>query len=157
MNEKVTAWLRTAVPALWGTLLAWALAQWALPAPLTELLSSDVLVSALVALAVGAWYALWRWLEPRLPAFVVRLVLGSARTPTYAPTSADGVPDITSAAVPLFALGEPVRAVATGALGTVSTIWRDRTPLEYSVRTADGTFVYGPDDLERYTTVIDAG
>ncbi|WP_402465824.1 hypothetical protein [Isoptericola aurantiacus] len=83
MNDKVTSWLRTAVPALWGSAVAWLLARYALPVEVADLLQSPVATSAVVALAIGAWYALWRWLEPHLPAWATRLVLGSNSAPTY--------------------------------------------------------------------------
>lgn len=82
-GDRVTAWLRTTVPALWGSLVAWLLGVVVLPDAVAEALTSEAVVAAVLALAIGAWYALWRWLEPRLPAWVVRLVLGSARSPRY--------------------------------------------------------------------------
>lgn len=98
MSDKVTAYLRTAVPALWGSLVTWLLATWVLPQEVVDLLTSDVLVAAVTALVVLAWYALWRWAEPHLPAWFTRLVLGSARTPTYVEPDAEGVYDITTLA-----------------------------------------------------------
>jgi hypothetical protein len=81
----LTSILRTIVPALWGSLVAWLLGVVPLLAPLqAHLLGlSDVILPVITALIIGAWYAFWRWLEPRLPDWVTRAVLGSALTPTY--------------------------------------------------------------------------
>ena len=102
LSGRVVAILRTAVPAWWGSLAAWLLAQLAthLPADVTtalaDLLNSETAKALAVALAIAAWYSLWRALERHVPAWLVRIVLGSARTPTYAPTSADGAAIITT-------------------------------------------------------------
>ncbi|MDO5866044.1 MULTISPECIES: hypothetical protein [Paenarthrobacter] len=81
----LTSILRTVVPALWGSLIGWLLSVAPVLEPLRELLLSqaDVLVPILGAVIIAAWYALWRWLEPLLPAWLVRAVLGSAKTPAY--------------------------------------------------------------------------
>ncbi|WHP18850.1 hypothetical protein [Cellulomonas sp. ES6] len=93
--------LRTAVPAAWGTALA-ALLSWLLPRvpgdvgdALASLLRSDVVTSVLVAAAIAAWYAVARWIEPHLPDWLTRLVLGSAAAPEYAKVTADGAAVIT--------------------------------------------------------------
>lgn len=102
LSDRVVATLRTAVPALWGTVVAWLLARLVgvLPPdvadPLAAALGSDVVVALVVAVVIAAWYALWRWAEPHVPAWLVRVVLGSARTPAYAPVTSDGVAVITS-------------------------------------------------------------
>jgi hypothetical protein len=81
----LTSILRTVVPALWGSLVAWLIGVAPLLSPLeAHLLGlSDVILPVITAVIIGAWYALWRWLEPRLPAWLTRAVLGSAKTPTY--------------------------------------------------------------------------
>ena len=81
----LTSILRTLVPALWGSLVAWLLGVAPLLAPLeAHLLGlSDVILPVLTAVIIGAWYAFWRWLEPRLPDWLTRAVLGSAKTPSY--------------------------------------------------------------------------
>ena len=80
-----TSILRTIVPALWGTFIGWLLAQLPILEPHREaLLEYGTPLSAIVAaVLIGAWYAFWRWLEPRLPDWLTRAVLGSAKTPTY--------------------------------------------------------------------------
>ena len=44
---------------------------------------ATIALPILAAVISAAWYAFWRWLEPRLPDWLTRAVLGSARTPTY--------------------------------------------------------------------------
>lgn len=80
-----TSILRTVVPALWGSFIGWLLALVPILEPLRgELLSySDVLLPIVSAVLIGAWYAFWRWLEPRLPDWLTRIVLGSSKTPVY--------------------------------------------------------------------------
>lgn len=102
LDDRVVALLRTAVPTLWGTLVAALLTSAAgrLPAELGDALAavlrSDVVIALVTVAAVAGWYAAWRWAEPHVPAWIVRLVLGSARTPSYAPVTADGAYVITT-------------------------------------------------------------
>lgn len=82
----LTAILRTVVPALWGSLIAWLIGVLPILAPLEADLRglADILLPIITAVIIGAWYAFWRWLEPRLPDWLTRAVLGSAKTPVYA-------------------------------------------------------------------------
>lgn len=105
LSDRVVALLRTAVPAWWGTLAAWLLSLLAglLPteihAALADLLGSEPAQVLAVTLAIAAWYALWRLIEDHVPTWLVRLALGSARTPSYALAPApvvDGTAVITS-------------------------------------------------------------
>jgi len=98
LPDRVVALLRTVVPSAWGALIVWLLSLVDWPPAVEQTITTQAgLVTGLVtALAIGAWYALWRWLEDHLPAWVVRIVLGSASTPTYAPTTTDGAAVITS-------------------------------------------------------------
>ena len=81
----LTSILRTLVPALWGSLIAWLIGVLPILAPLEADLNglADIILPVLTAVIIGAWYAFWRWLEPRLPDWLTRAVLGSAKTPTY--------------------------------------------------------------------------
>lgn len=81
----LTAILRTIVPALWGSFIAWLIGVLPLLALVeAQLLGlADMLLPVVTAVIIGAWYAFWRWLEPRLPDWLTRAVLGSAKTPTY--------------------------------------------------------------------------
>ena len=80
-----TSILRTIVPALWGSLIAWLIGVLPILAPLETDLNglADIILPVLTAVIIGAWYAFWRWLEPRLPDWLTRAVLGSAKAPTY--------------------------------------------------------------------------
>jgi hypothetical protein len=103
MSDLVASWLRTVVPGLYaavlGPVLAWAAVHVPWVLDLLELLNIDptsVEFTAGVVLAVlAAWYALWRKLEPRIPDWLTRLVLGSSKAPSYAPVTADGAHVIT--------------------------------------------------------------
>lgn len=81
----LTSILRTIIPALWGSFIAWLIGV----LPLLGLVEAqlmglaDILLPIITAVIIGAWYAFWRWLEPRLPDWLTRAVLGSAKTPTY--------------------------------------------------------------------------
>lgn len=86
--SKVPAYLRTIVPSLWGSVLVWLLANAAwIPDAIGAWLATPAVSVTVTSLAIGAWYALWRWLEPRLPAWFTRIVLGSNLTPTYSTTT----------------------------------------------------------------------
>ncbi|MDQ0377957.1 hypothetical protein [Amycolatopsis thermophila] len=88
MSDKLTSIIRTVVPGAWATLVAW-LVSLGLPAFVTDWLTGlGGKVTSLVALA--AVYAFVRWVEPRLPAWLTTLLLGSAKPPTYAPQNPDG-------------------------------------------------------------------
>jgi hypothetical protein len=77
--------LRTVVPYVWGLFIGWLITAIPVLQPLeNELLSiSTLALPILIAAISAAWYALWRWLEPRLPDWLTRAVLGSAKAPTY--------------------------------------------------------------------------
>jgi hypothetical protein len=81
----LTSILRTLVPALWGSVIAWLIGVLPVLAPLEADLAglADVALPVITAVIIGAWYAFWRWLEPRLPDWLTRAVLGSAKTPSY--------------------------------------------------------------------------
>lgn len=81
----LTSILRTVVPALWGGFIGWALTLVPALEPLREQLLTygDLAAPIVGAVIIGAWYALWRKLEPRLPDWLTRILLGSARAPLY--------------------------------------------------------------------------
>lgn len=81
----LTSILRTAVPALWSALISCILSWIPALEPLREqlLAQAKVIEPVLYAVILAAWYALWRWLEPRLPAWLVAALLGSSKTPIY--------------------------------------------------------------------------
>lgn len=89
ISDRVVSWLRTVVPVLWGTVVT-AILRTTTPhlpgdlgAALASWLGSEPTLALVTATVIGAWYALWRWAEPRLPDWVTRVVLGSAQTPIY--------------------------------------------------------------------------
>ncbi|MCP2265583.1 hypothetical protein ACFQHV_00925 [Promicromonospora thailandica] len=118
MSDLVASWLRTVVPTVWsaviGTVLAWLAvhAGWVLD--VLELLNIDptstAFTTGVVTLVLAAWYLGWRKLEPYIPDWLTRLVLGSAKMPTYAPVSSDGVHTITQLTPAERRLIEDVRA-----------------------------------------------
>lgn len=77
--------LRTVVPYVWGLFIGWLITAVPVLQPLeNELLSIGTLaLPVLIAVISAAWYAFWRWLEPRLPDWLTRAVLGSSRSPKY--------------------------------------------------------------------------
>ena len=87
----LTRILRTLVPSLWGSLIGLLVGAVPLLEPLRDQLLAygDLLVPVIASVIIGAWYALWSWLEPRLPAWLVRILLGSAHKPEY-PSRAAG-------------------------------------------------------------------
>lgn len=87
----ITSILRTIVPALWGSLIGWVFGIIPALEPAREqLLSLGALaVPVISAVIIGAWYALWRWVEPHLPAWLTAALLGSPKSPTYAKHAAN--------------------------------------------------------------------
>lgn len=94
LSDWVVSVLRTAVPSVWGALIAWVLTAVPLPHTAGVFLTSKSDVVA--ALAIVAWYAAWRRIEPHLPVWVTRLVLGSAHAPSYATVGAAVAPVLTN-------------------------------------------------------------
>ncbi|MCI2421519.1 hypothetical protein MOQ72_29200 [Saccharopolyspora sp. K220] len=84
MSDKLTAWLRTVVPGLWAALITWLLSL-GLPASIGDLLAGGE--EFVMAAVLAAVYAGLRWLEPRMPAWLTRILLGSNTPPTYEPTA----------------------------------------------------------------------
>lgn len=81
MSDYVVSLLRTVVPVVWGSILAAFLARVPVPADVEEVLVDFGAV--LVVVLIAAWYALARWLEPRLPDWLRVVLLGSANAPAY--------------------------------------------------------------------------
>lgn len=106
LSDRAVSYLRTAVPIIWGTLVTYLLGWVAPHLPgelgplLVDALGGEAAVTLVVALAIAGWYALWRVLEPRIPAWLARVVLGSSSTPVYAQVVAVVAPDGTTVAGP---------------------------------------------------------
>lgn len=83
--------LRTGVPIAWGYVLTWLVGL--IPALQPVLERPEVIGLSNVitfGLALG-WYAVMRWIEPRLPAWLTRIVLGANAAPTYVEGTATAV------------------------------------------------------------------
>ena len=82
LSDKVVSLLRTVVPVIWGSAIAWLLTVISVPAPVGSFLTNQT--DLVVVASITLWYAAFRWLEPKLPAWLTRIVLGSNQTPSYA-------------------------------------------------------------------------
>jgi hypothetical protein len=81
MSDRFVSWLRTVVPVAWSALVAW-LVSLGVPEVVTGALgNAGELVVMPIALAVV--YPLVRWIEPHLPDWLARVLLGSPSAPTY--------------------------------------------------------------------------
>jgi len=89
LSDRAVSYLRTVVPIVWGSLLSAVLPSlpW-LPEEVVAWLSGDAASLAVTGLAIAAWYVVWRYVEPRVPDWLTRIVLGSAQAPIY-PDSTD--------------------------------------------------------------------
>lgn len=89
LSDRTVALLRTAVPGLWAAIVTTILRLVSPLLPgdagtaLAALLRSELALTLVVALVLALWYWLWRRVEHLVPDWLVRLVLGSARTPGY--------------------------------------------------------------------------
>lgn len=91
----LTSLLRTIVPYVWGLVVTWLITLLPVLAPLQDQLLglATIALPILAAVLSAAWYAFWRWLEPRLPDWLTRAVLGSAKAPVYPGKHADAAPE----------------------------------------------------------------
>ena len=95
----LTSIVRTLVPAWWASAVAWALGIVPALEPFRDQLLAQgtpladfvalVIVPAVMAVLTASWYTFWRWLEPKLPGWLVTAVLGSRHAPTYPTTAPD--------------------------------------------------------------------
>ncbi|TDP97635.1 hypothetical protein [Labedaea rhizosphaerae] len=87
LNDKVVAWLRTVWPIAWAALIAWLVTRIPVLAPVAGWL--DGLGDQVLTLVIGAAvYPLLRWLESKVPSWLSRILMGSAKQPTYVPPAA---------------------------------------------------------------------
>lgn len=128
----LTSLLRTIVPYVWGLVVTWLITLLPVLAPLKDQLLglATIALPILAAVLSAAWYAFWRWLEPRLPDWLTRAVLGSAKTPVYlgkhaAETPVNAGPFPNSVTLKNYITDEPGNITVTNA-GT--TIVGDSTP-----------------------------
>jgi hypothetical protein len=85
LSDGVIARLRTVVPILWASLVAWIITVVAVPDAVVDYLSHPITVAFVVAGATALWHRAWQWVSPRVPDWAVRVFMGSAKMPTYAP------------------------------------------------------------------------
>lgn len=80
-----TPFVRTLVPIMWSAFVGWILSLIPGLEPVRELLLDQSSSLTLFVLALGAagWYALTKWLEPKLPNWLSAILMGSAKTPNY--------------------------------------------------------------------------
>lgn len=85
MSDRLRSIVRTVVPGAWSVLVLW-LVSLGLPQTATVWLGSDLVVTQVVQIvSATVVYAAVRWVEPRLPDWATRILLGSAKPPTYTP------------------------------------------------------------------------
>lgn len=83
MSDYLRSIVRTVLPGAWATVVLW-LVSLGLPQSAADWLASDGVVTKLVELAsLAVVYAFVRWIEPHMPDWLTRLLLGSAQPPTY--------------------------------------------------------------------------
>ena len=92
MSALVTSWVRTVVPALWATAIAWLVARIPAVAQSADQLNG-LADQLLVPVVLAVVYAVLRRIEPHLPDWLTRIFLGSATPPTYPPTYPPTVAD----------------------------------------------------------------
>jgi len=84
MSDRLRSIVRTVMPGAWAALVLWLVRQFALPDAAAAWLTSSAVVEAVTNVAaLAAVYAFARWIEPRLPDWLTRVLLGSATPPTY--------------------------------------------------------------------------
>lgn len=88
--------LRTVVSSVWVLFIGWLIV--AVPAfqPLEAQLLAvpELVLPIIVSVAAAAWYALWRWVEPKLPNWLTAALLGSSKAPVYPAITGSQVPNV---------------------------------------------------------------
>lgn len=82
--------IRTWVPVLWGAGLAWLVTQVPALQPVLNDAGMTGLGGVIAATIAGLWYAFFRSIEAKLPAWLTVLVLGSNTPPVYDGPVIDG-------------------------------------------------------------------
>lgn len=82
MSDRLISWLRTVVPGLWATLIAYLVAHYGLPDGLGVVLNSFWETMAYPT-SLAVVYGVLRKVEARMPDWLTRALLGSAKPPTY--------------------------------------------------------------------------
>lgn len=84
MSDFIRSIVRTVVPGAWAMFVLWLANLGWLPQSWIDFLNSSPAVekvTAVVAFAVA--YAFVRWIEPHMPDWLTRILLGSAQPPVY--------------------------------------------------------------------------
>ena len=89
-----TKLLRTLVPYFWGTVVTWLIGALPVLEPLhDDLMAQTPFLVELVSVLVSAlWYYAFERLSPYIPDWLLRILMGSAKSPTY-PSAPDAGPD----------------------------------------------------------------
>lgn len=84
MSDYLRSIVRTVMPGLWSAVVL-LLAKLGLPdAAVNWLASNEVARRVVDVAALLVVYAFVRWVEPHIPAWATRILLGSAQQPVYA-------------------------------------------------------------------------
>jgi hypothetical protein len=81
-SDYATSVIRTVVPALWGTALAWLVSVGLLDQAAADGPGAAV-GGFLVTICVAGFYMLARAIEPKLPQWIAALLMGSPAAPKY--------------------------------------------------------------------------
>ena len=84
MGNFATSWLRTTVPAVWGSVVAAGVSYGLVPDDLV--VQAEGFGAVLVAVSIALYYAGARWVEGQdwSPDWLASLLLGSKNAPQYA-------------------------------------------------------------------------
>jgi hypothetical protein len=83
MSDYVRSVVRTVLPAAWSMFVLW-LVSLGLPQSAADWLASETVATKVVEVtALAIVYGFVRWIEPHMPDWLARLLLGSAKPPTY--------------------------------------------------------------------------
>ena|ERR1700742_3258194 len=88
MNDMLTSWVRTVVPAAWSTVISLAVVHGLLSASDASA-ANGIAGTVLVPFVLAVLYAGLRWLETQawVPRWLATLLLGSSKTPAYSPSA----------------------------------------------------------------------
>jgi hypothetical protein len=86
-TDKLTAWLRTVVPAGWSALIVWVFAHFHVLPPTLATWLGGLGETVAVPVVLAAVYAVLRWLEAQtwMPTWLITVLIGSVKTPSYDP------------------------------------------------------------------------
>lgn len=84
IGDGVASWIRTTVPVAWAALVTLLLEWWtSIPSEIADWIGGEATVSVVTLVILAGWYALWRWLEPRLPTWLDKVLFGLSGSPVY--------------------------------------------------------------------------